>query len=243
MASINLGTPTQYHYSLPKIRYRLSRRFLLETHGKLLDYGCGNGANTVLFRDDFRNIIGVEVEKERLREARQFTKQLGISNIEYSLYDGSRLSFPSSYFDAVICFEVLEHTDDDRQSINDIHRVLKKKGLFILSVPNKWYLMETHGFSFPLNTIIPSHRIPFLSWLPDSIHSKYAQARIYTKYNIFQLLTEHSFIIKFHTYLMPPFDKVKNPTIKNILKKSFSMIERTPLKLIGVSHFIVAQKL
>lgn len=45
--------------------------------------------------------------------------------------------FKDNAFDIVICFHVLEHMIEDIQAISEIKRVLKPKGLALLSVPLK----------------------------------------------------------------------------------------------------------
>lgn len=41
----------------------------------------------------------------------------------------------SSRFDALVCIHVLEHVDDDRKAIQEIHRVLKPGGWALITVP------------------------------------------------------------------------------------------------------------
>ena len=55
---------------------------------------------------------------------------------------GSVLDIPSDdeQFDIVISTEVIEHTPDPRRAIREMHRVLKKNGILVLTVPNKiWH--------------------------------------------------------------------------------------------------------
>jgi hypothetical protein len=41
---------------------------------------------------------------------------------------------------------------------------------------------------------------------------------------------------------MPPFDKLERPLVKRTLDHTFSLIERSPLRAIGVAHFIAARR-
>ena len=45
------------------------------------------------------------------------------------------LPFEDNSFDIVLCNHVLEHIDDDRQALKEIHRVLRKGGWGIIQVP------------------------------------------------------------------------------------------------------------
>ena len=51
--------------------------------------------------------------------------------------------FQSDSFDFVLCNHVLEHVYDDELAIEELHRVLKKKGVAILQVPLNLEICET----------------------------------------------------------------------------------------------------
>lgn len=46
--------------------------------------------------------------------------------------DLTNLPFDEKTFDAVLCYHVLEHIEDDKKSISEIYRVLKQGGWAIL---------------------------------------------------------------------------------------------------------------
>ena len=47
----------------------------------------------------------------------------------------SRLPFRASFFSLIACFEVMEHVKEDKRLFGEIARVLKPKGILLLSVP------------------------------------------------------------------------------------------------------------
>ena len=49
--------------------------------------------------------------------------------------DVQNIPFPDSSFDVVICNHVLEHVDDDRKAMSELHRVMKPGGFGIFQVP------------------------------------------------------------------------------------------------------------
>ncbi|HTA92525.1 MAG TPA: methyltransferase domain-containing protein [Polyangiaceae bacterium] len=236
---VQLGKPTSYGYTLPVIRHGLARARYprLGARNKLLDFGSGNGANTVLFAPDFDHVLGVDVEPERVSEARANAEQKGLTNLEYSLYDGEHLPLADQSIDCVVSFEVIEHTHDDRAALREISRVLKPGGLFCGSVPNKFYLMETHGFDLPFADVIPYSRVPLMNLLPRSFYRRFGNAAIYTRRQFSSLLEDAGFSNIDTEYIRPPFDKVENARLQQALRAAYA---RLPA-FMGVSIFFAAQ--
>jgi SAM-dependent methyltransferase len=59
------------------------------------------------------------------------------SNVESVLIDDMRRSsLSSASFDCAVAVEVLEHVDDDLAFLREVKRVLKPKGMFIMTTPN-----------------------------------------------------------------------------------------------------------
>ena len=238
-SNLEIGVPTEYNFALARQRFDKTMPHVRSGAQSLLDVGCGNGANTVLFATAVPKVAGLDVEPERLRVAREFARQHGLDNIEYVISDGLNIPYPDDSFDYVTCFDVLEHVDDEEKTLSEIGRVLRPGGKLAISVPNKWYLMEIHGFQFKPE-FVPWNRVPLLSWLPTPIHERYAHARIYTKRRIFSVLRQAGFEVLAHEYAMPPFDRVGRPWLRRLLVTLFSSLARTPLKVIGLRHFIIA---
>jgi len=74
------------------------------------------------------------------------TKLKGLSNINYTsidlksplaMYneDLTNLSFKDNSFDAILCYHVLEHIEDDLKAIFELYRILKPGGWAILQSP------------------------------------------------------------------------------------------------------------
>ncbi len=61
----------------------------------------------------------------------QLTMQGGIA----AASDSARLPFKDQSFELVCAFDLIEHADNDRQLLEEVGRVLKNDGTFILSVP------------------------------------------------------------------------------------------------------------
>lgn len=243
---IELGKPADYGQFILERRYALARAFAHEAFARgrfYLDVGCGNGAQTVLFANHFDRWIGIDVEQNRLDE---FERELARGDYEAARkpheivrYDGERIPLGDGEADTLTCIEVIEHTRSDVQTISELWRVLKPGGTAIITVPNKWWIFETHGANLPL---LPWNRVPFFSWLPRPIHSRFAKARIYRKREIERMLREAGFHIAKSFYVTAPMDMLPTRQLRSLARRTLFRNDATPIPFLSTSVMIVATK-
>lgn len=110
-----------------------------QTHGKMLDVGCGDCPYELIFTPYIDSYTGVE---------RKTTFELTTSAARSGgrapdvLYEGDRLPFDDETFDCALSVQVLEHTPDPEPLVMEMGRVLKKGGLLILNAPFSFRLHE-----------------------------------------------------------------------------------------------------
>ena len=102
--------------------------------GSVCDIGCGNG----VFTGDIKqrvdcNLIGVDSNKYALEQADKldFDELIHVDD-----FTKDRLPIEDSSVDLVICKDVLEHLIDPLFLTNEISRILKPGGHFLVHVPN-----------------------------------------------------------------------------------------------------------
>jgi SAM-dependent methyltransferase len=111
-------------------RYNLKKKiesFSSYIIGRALDIGCGAKQYEKLFNKT-SEYIGLEIETE-LQEKRKIADYF---------YDGKRIPFEDSSFDAVLSFQVLEHVFEPQEFLSEAKRVLKPGGNFLITVPFIW---------------------------------------------------------------------------------------------------------
>ena len=210
------GRPADFDDLIIHRRLNLLRQFP-EFVGKdyeLLDIGCGNGASMFLLAPDMKSCLGFEIETTHFAEFERYKKEHQITNCEIRQFD-IELQSLGRQFDRLISFEVIEHLKDDAH-VRAYFDHLKPGGLMVISVPNKWWIFETHGARLPL---LPWNRVPFFSWLPRRIHERFAYARIYTRSRIEKVLQQAGFEILRVTYVTAPMDVLKKGRLKHFFIK------------------------
>jgi 2-polyprenyl-3-methyl-5-hydroxy-6-metoxy-1,4-benzoquinol methylase len=234
-----LGRPADFEDRIIQRRLRLVEKIpgFTGTDLTLLDVGCGNGASMFGLANKMKYCLGLEVTDEHLSAFNTFKEKNNITNCDCKILDIEK-NDPPMQFDRIISFEVIEHLENEK-GVAFYNKALKKGGLAAISVPNKWWIFETHGAKLPL---LPWNRVPFFSWLPRKIHEKYANARIYTKKRIIELLEKHGFTILSAEYITAPMDVLPKGKFKNFVIKNFFNTDTSKVPFKSTSIFVVAKK-
>lgn len=233
-----LGVPIRHGDSGVHGRLGKASRFASWDGARLLDLGCGNGAYTLEMAKTAQHVIGLDVEPERLDEFNQRIDRA--SNIRICRAAGEYLPLRPDEFDVVFCIETLEHVSDEAATLSEIRRVLRPGGQLLMTIPNKWYIFETHGLR--PSWLKGSNRYPFASWLPAAIHRRVSNARIYRVGDIERLLRAAAFMDVKIDWMLPPLDKVEPPLVRKMLRKVIGRFDETPLRRLGVSLVVCATK-
>jgi 2-polyprenyl-3-methyl-5-hydroxy-6-metoxy-1,4-benzoquinol methylase len=97
----------------------------------VLEIGCHAGAFLAGFSGEGRRLVGIDITPQFIKVAQE---QFGI---EAYCADATRgLDFADGAFAVVIMTEVIEHVIDTDFLLNEIKRVLKPGGSFLISTPN-----------------------------------------------------------------------------------------------------------
>ncbi len=123
---------------LAKKRARLADSLIPASRraGRILDIGCGSFPY-FLTSIDFAGKYALD---KTAAEGNRDLDRLGITFVNFDIEAGERLDFEDEYFDVVTMLAVFEHIEPARLTdfVKDIHRVLKKRGVYILTTPAAW---------------------------------------------------------------------------------------------------------
>jgi SAM-dependent methyltransferase len=103
-----------------------------ETGLDILDIGCGTGffLNVLQAKKPIWRLQGVDLSADSVRIARE-------QGLAVTEGDGEgRLPFPDGTFDVVYAGEVIEHVFSPDDFLDEVARVLRPGGRFVLSTPN-----------------------------------------------------------------------------------------------------------
>ncbi len=103
----------------------------LSKGARILDAGCGSGEFVEFIKELGFDVSGVDISQTAVEKAR--ARCPGTNLLVASLEEP--LSLNDAEFNAVWSTEVLEHIFDVHSTLSEINRVLKDRGLFVLTVP------------------------------------------------------------------------------------------------------------
>ena len=204
--------------------------------GQVLENGCGVGMFAEKLSAQGGTVIGLEYDFERAAEAH--TRARHILNAA-----GEKLPFPDGKFDLILSHEVIEHVQDDRAAVAEMVRTLKPGGRIALFCPNRGYPFETHGIYW--RGAYHFGNIPFVNWLPRRWRDKLApHVEIYTRGDLERLFSGLPVRIVERTIIFGAYDNLiaRFGAFGRVLRGVLQFLERTPLRIFGLSHFWVVER-
>lgn len=131
------------------------------SHKRLLDFGCGSGASTMILGRLFptATIVGVELDPRSLTIARMRAKHYGFRHMRfYQSPRGDTLPHRLGAFDVIVMPAVYEHLLPQERPIivKLLWTQLKLDGLmFIDETPHRYFPIESHTSGLPIINYLP----------------------------------------------------------------------------------------
>jgi SAM-dependent methyltransferase len=204
--------------------------------GRVFENGCGVGMYVEKLSLQGGEVIGLEFDFERALEAH-------INSLHITNAAGEYLPFPSQSFDLILSHEVIEHVQDDLVAIAEMVRALKPGGRLVLFCPNRGYPFETHGIYW--RGKYKFGNIPLVNWLPRKWRDKLApHVDVYTQQDLRRLFDGLPVRFVTRTIVFGAYDNIiaRFGGFGRVLRTALQFLERTPLRIFGLSHYWVVEK-
>jgi len=126
----------------------------IEDNDRVLCVGLGTGNEIFHILEMNRNvgIVGVDYSHTALRKAYKKALVLG-KEIEGLVMDARYLELTTGSFDKVLCIHVMDFVEENEKVTNEILRVLKDRGQFVITYPS-----DKEGLKLGLNLLKDSIR-------------------------------------------------------------------------------------
>lgn len=214
-----------------KIILKILNNYLKPTQD-VLDIGCGAGTLSYYLAQKTHSVCGIDISELAIDKCNETKKSLDLKNIEFKVMNFP-YEIPKKKYDLIICFEVIEHLQEDELALEQIYSLLNPNGLLILSTPS-------------LNA--PLHRLGYTK----EFDKKVGHLRRYTENELVKMFRSAGFsilsvkktegIIRNFLFLNSVAGKAIR-FIKFFLVDILLFIDHISLTLFGESDiFIIAQK-
>jgi SAM-dependent methyltransferase len=135
----------------------------------VVDLGCGSGEEVVPLLQRGARVIGIDISPHLVEIAHKRLRKYGL-DAELRVGSAYHTQLPDHSVDVVFCMSLLHHLELDRAK-NEIRRILKPDGVFILKEPTRlsWTMRQLRRlfpsredvseFEYPLNSAQLHHLV------------------------------------------------------------------------------------
>jgi SAM-dependent methyltransferase len=228
-----LGHPSQIWTRGLERRLDLLRRYVDLEGKRILDIGCGVGAFVRRLGEFSDDVYGTDIDRESVRRGSEALPNLALAV-------GEHMPFRDATFDVILLHEVLEHVDNDVETLREARRLLAAGGKIVVFCPNRLYPFETHGIFIGKRYVFGN--VPFVNYLPDAVRNRLVpHARTYSKKRLRRVYRRAGLRASVHTFVFPGFDHVmaRRKIVGKALRGVMYPLENTGLRIFGLSHFVV----
>lgn len=133
----NIGENVPEGYIEHLTRYYFAQN--MSNNKEVLDIASGEGYGTYLLSQKASSVLGIDIDPLAVEHAS--AKYIN-DNLKYECRSAFDTKLTTNKFDLITCFEMLEHIYEQEELIDEVSRIIKDDGVFMISTPNK-YISET----------------------------------------------------------------------------------------------------
>jgi SAM-dependent methyltransferase len=127
-------------------RYRMALQYVA---GKdVLDIASGEGFGSNLLATVAARVVGVDISSSAVNHARDHYKR---DNLQFMVGSVTEIPLSAASVDVVVSFETIEHIDAHTAMLDEVRRVLRPGGVFIVSTPDKATYTDATGHTNPFH--------------------------------------------------------------------------------------------
>jgi SAM-dependent methyltransferase len=146
------------------------KKVALPQQANILDAGSGTGGNLAML-SEFGTVFAVEMDEH----ARALANARGVVVVEAGTLP-DKIPFAAQQFDLAVLFDVLEHVEQDAETLVALHKRLATGGKLLLTVPAFQFLWSQHDTAHhhkrryslaPLITLVESagYKVTFATYI------------------------------------------------------------------------------
>ncbi len=108
----------------------------LETNGKILDIGSGDGWPALPLAPYMQQVVGIDPSSRRTEVANENLSRFGYDHVTFRIAHGEALPFRDRSFDGIVVGTAVEQAEDREAVLAEAFRVLRPGGRFVATFEN-----------------------------------------------------------------------------------------------------------
>ncbi|XP_002742187.3 S-adenosylmethionine-dependent methyltransferase Rv2258c-like [Saccoglossus kowalevskii] len=148
----------------------LEVKTLLESSAMVCEIGCAGGFGLCQLARDYPTCTyhGLDISKPFIDNAKMRASSMNLQNVTFHVSDATKMSDAwTGKYDVVYCFDVVHDVPRADLILQEIHRVLKDDGYFVM-VENKSY--TKHADNIPLPMAPALYTVSLFACMPTSLY-------------------------------------------------------------------------
>ena len=109
--------------------------FPMRPTDRVLNVGCGEGAQAITYDGQYGEMVGVEVDNTRLERGKLALARHGITRFEALNANAEQIPLPDASFDRAIAIDILEHVEHPDAFCAEVRRLLKPGSDLLITFP------------------------------------------------------------------------------------------------------------
>jgi len=116
---------------------RIQKKYLKNNYGKILDFGCGSGENSMFLSRCGYKVVSLDASKQALKIVRRKNKKIKNKLKIFLFTNSNKLPFKDNFFDYIICLSMISLLGSKKniiKLIKEFQRILKPGGKLVIDV-------------------------------------------------------------------------------------------------------------
>ena len=109
--------------------------FPMRASDRVINFGCGVGPQAVVYKGQYKEMVGVDLNGERLRMSAVLLAEHGITGYRTLCVPVEKTGLLEASFDKALAIDIIEHLPDPAAFLKEAWRVLRPNGELLVSVP------------------------------------------------------------------------------------------------------------
>lgn len=116
---------------------RIQKKYLKNNSGKILDFGCGSGENSIFLSSCGYKVVSLDASKQALKIVRRKNRKIK-NKLKIFLFNNlNKLPFKDNFFDYIVCLSMISLLGSKKniiKLIKEFQRILKPGGKLVIDV-------------------------------------------------------------------------------------------------------------